>query len=93
MAGEPVWNGRDDMVELVKEPLACASGDGFDEGFGNHQGNEGPDSRVNGYVEVGHRVTSESEATLIPFAPGLPCFVLTGNNSTFFFRLEAQGTT
>ena len=93
MAGEPVWNGRDNMMEFVKKPLARASGDGFDEGFGNHQGNEGPDGRVDGYVEICHRVTSESEATFMPFAPGLPCFVETGKSSTFFFRVEAQGTT
>ena len=93
MAGEPVWDGGDNVIELMEKPLACASGDGFDEGFGNHQGNEGPDSRVNGYVKVSHKVTSEIEAIFTPFAPGLPCFVEIGKSSTFFLRVEAQGTT
>ena len=38
------------------------------------------------------RVISSILATLMPFAPGLPAFVVSGNSSTFFLRGDTQGT-
>lgn len=93
MSGEPVWDCGKYMVEFVNEPLACASGDGLDERLHEHEGDKGSDCGIKGNVKVGHRVTSEIAATLMPFAPGLPCLVLTGNSSTLRFREDAQGTT
>ena len=93
MSGEPVWDCGKYMVEFVNEPLACASGDGLDERLHEHEGDKGSDCGIKGNVEVGHRVMSEIAATFIPFAPGLPCLVLTGNSSTLRFRDDAQGTT
>lgn len=45
-------------------------------------------------VELGHgyKEISEMVATLMPLPPGLPSLTVERDSSTFFLRVEAQGT-